>query len=172
MWENAIDIFSCFDRLELTRGQADGNKCDISHILCCCAVSLVVNVIGVVNLYNVTGWLLQAKQDFFRDSLARHKKSTAGITASLMSAGNIDIDALMAKIVNKMDICREKIDTCDLNVDTEQLKSKLQVFRLVKFLQCIKYCNLTTSNYFASERDAKCDEIVCSLFCLSACPLR
>jgi len=68
---------------------------------------------------------VQAKQDFFRDSLARHKKSTAGLAASLMS---VDVDALIEKIVAKMDVCRERIDTCDLNVDTEQLKSRLQVF--------------------------------------------
>jgi len=70
---------------------------------------------------------LQAKQDFLRDSLARHKKSSAGVTATLLSAENVDIDVLIAKVIAKMDVCREKIDTCDLNVDTEQLERKLQV---------------------------------------------
>jgi len=71
---------------------------------------------------------VQAKQDLFRDSLARHKKSSAGLTATLMSVGNIDIDALIAKVVASMDVCRERVDTCDLSVNTEQMKNKLQVF--------------------------------------------
>lgn len=33
-----------------------------------------------------------------------------------------------------MDHCRDKIDTCDLNADAEQLKRKLQVFSMVKYI--------------------------------------
>ena len=70
---------------------------------------------------------VQAKQNFFRDSLAKHKKSSAGVSATLISFGNVDIDALIAKIVARMDVCREKIDTCDLSVNAEQLQNRLEV---------------------------------------------
>jgi len=70
---------------------------------------------------------LQAKQDLFRDSFARHKKLSTAVTATLISAGNVDFDASIAKVVAKLDVCRERIDTCDLSVNAEQLNSKLQV---------------------------------------------
>jgi len=70
---------------------------------------------------------VQSKQNCFRDSLARHKKSSAGIAAALISVGNVNIDEMMAKLVAKMDDCRDKIDTCDLSASDEQLKSKLEV---------------------------------------------
>jgi len=70
---------------------------------------------------------VQAKQVFFRDSLAKQKKLSGGVTATLIAVGNVDIDALVAKVVAKMDVCREKIDTCDLSVNAEQLTTKLEV---------------------------------------------
>jgi len=70
---------------------------------------------------------VQAKQNVFRDSLARSKKSSAGAAASLISVGNINVDEMIAKLVSRMDVCREKIDVCDVNVNTEQIQSKLEV---------------------------------------------
>ena len=71
---------------------------------------------------------MQAKQNFFRDSLAKYKKSSTGVAATLTSVGNVDLDALIAKVVARMDVCRDKIDTCNLTINTEQMKSKLEVF--------------------------------------------
>jgi len=73
---------------------------------------------------------MQAKQNLFRDSIARHKKSS-GVTAALLSVGNVNIDEMIAKLVAKMDNCRDKIDTCDLSADAEQLKGKLEVSSIV-----------------------------------------
>jgi len=75
---------------------------------------------------------MQAKQNFFRDSIARHKKSS-GVTAALLSVGNVNIDEMIAKLVAKMDNCRDKIDTCDLSADAEQLKGKLEVSSTNKY---------------------------------------
>jgi len=72
--------------------------------------------------------VVQAKQNLFRDSLVRSKKSSAGAAASLISVGNVNVDEMIAKLVARMDDCRDKIDVCDLNVNTEQLQSKLEVF--------------------------------------------
>jgi len=70
---------------------------------------------------------VQAKQNLFRDSLVRSKKSSAAAVASLISVGNVNVDEMIAKLVARMDDCRDKIDVCDMNVNTEQLQSKLQV---------------------------------------------
>jgi len=77
---------------------------------------------------------VQEKQNFFRDSLARYKKSSAGATAAaLVSVGSVNIDEMIAKLVTKMDDCRYRIDTCDPNANAEQLKSKLEVLSKVKY---------------------------------------
>jgi len=48
-----------------------------------------------------------------------------------MSVGNVNMDELIAKLVARMDDCREKIDVCDLNANAEQLKNKLAVFSII-----------------------------------------
>jgi len=76
---------------------------------------------------------VQAKQNFFRDSLAKQKKSTAGLTPTLISFGNVNIDEMIAKLVAKMDDCREKIDTCDISANAEQLKRRLEVCSIIRY---------------------------------------
>jgi len=89
---------------------------------------------------------VQAKQNVFRDSLARSKKSSAGAAANLISVGNVSIDEMIAKLVSRMDVCREKIDVCDVNVNTEQIKSKLEVFSTDKLhFCCYQFINLIAS---------------------------
>ena len=40
---------------------------------------------------------------------------------------------MIAKLVAKMDDCREKIDTCDISANAEQLKRRLEVCSIIRY---------------------------------------
>jgi len=87
-----------------------------------------------------------------------------------MSVGNVNLDEMIAKLVARMDDCRDKIDVCDLNVNDEQLKSKLEVFCTGERNFCYsKFINLITMGplFIVQKNDVHEFCLSCLMYCMS-----